>query len=76
MREAFEKRGGHLCVAVHGRPFAEVEVGGDDDGRAFVEPANEVEQELSTGLLKGGSRAHQGSGSRGGRAERRCGPSG
>lgn len=50
MHEALKKRGGHLCVAVHGRPFAEVEVWQDNDGRAFVEPADKVEQELSTGL--------------------------
>ena len=31
-------------------PFTEGEIGGDDDGRALVEPADEMEQKLATGL--------------------------
>jgi len=31
MREPVEERGGHLWVAKDARPFAEGEVGGDDD---------------------------------------------
>jgi hypothetical protein len=42
--ETIEQRGRHLGVAEYAGPFREVEVGRDDDGRAFVEPANEVEQ--------------------------------
>ena len=48
--EAIEERGGHLGVAEHGRPFAEGEVGRDDDRGLLVETADEVEQELATGL--------------------------
>ncbi len=50
MREAVEERGGHLGVTEDGRPFAECEVRGDDDRGAFVELADEVEQELAAGL--------------------------
>src|SRR5258708_17433399 len=48
--QAVEKRGGHLGVAEHAGPFTEGEVRGDDDGRALVEPADEMEQKLTTGL--------------------------
>ena len=41
--EAIEERGGHLGVAEHARPFAEGEVGGDDDGGLLVEAADQVE---------------------------------
>jgi hypothetical protein len=37
--EAVEERGGHLRIAEDGRPFAEGEVGGDDDGGLLVELA-------------------------------------
>jgi len=37
-------RGGHLGVAEHGGPFSEGEIGGDDDGGALVEPADDMEQ--------------------------------
>ena len=47
---AVEKRGGHLGVAEHAGPFAEGEIGGDDDGRSLVEPADEMEQQLAAGL--------------------------
>ena len=43
VRQAIEERGGHLGVAEDGRPFAEGQVGGDDDRGALVEPANEME---------------------------------
>jgi hypothetical protein len=48
--KAVEQRGCHLGVAEHAGPFTEGEIGGDDDGGAFVEPADEVEQELTAGL--------------------------
>src|ERR1700677_888141 len=48
--QAIEQRGGHLGVGEDARPFAEGEIGGDDDRGALVEPADEVEQELATGL--------------------------
>ena len=50
VRQAIEKRGGHLCVAEHAGPFAKRQIGGDDDGCALVEPADEVEQQLTAGL--------------------------
>jgi hypothetical protein len=48
--QAVEQRGGHLGIAEHAGPFAESEVGGDNDRGAFVEPTNKVEQELATRL--------------------------
>ena len=39
MGEAIEQGRGHLGIAEDGRPFAEVEVGGDDDRGLLVEPA-------------------------------------
>jgi len=53
MGQAVEQCGGHLGVAEHAGPFAESKIGGDDDGGAFVEPANEMEEKLATGLGKG-----------------------
>jgi len=53
MGEPIEPRGRHLGVAEDGGPFAERQVGGDDDRGALVEPADEVEQELSAGLGEG-----------------------
>ena len=53
MSEAIEQRGGHLGVAKYARPFAESEIGGDDDRGAFVEPADEMEKELAAGLGEG-----------------------
>ena len=51
--QAVEQRGGHLGVAEDGGPFAESEVGGDDDRGALVEPAHQVEQQLAAGLGEG-----------------------
>ena len=51
--EAIEQRGRHLGITEDARPFTECEVGGDDDRGALVEPADEVEQELSSGLSEG-----------------------
>ena len=53
MGEAIEERGRHLGVAEDAGPFAEGEVGGDDDGGLLVEPADQVEEELAAGLGKG-----------------------
>src|SRR5207344_1633621 len=50
--QAVEQRGGHLGVAEHARPFAECQIGGDDDGGSLVKPADEVEQELTAGLCE------------------------
>ena len=51
--EAVEQCGGHLGVAEHARPFAEGEIGGDDDRGSFVEPADQVEEQLAAGLGEG-----------------------
>src|SRR5260221_9330530 len=48
--QAVEQRGRHLGIAKHTGPLSECEIGGDDDRRALVEPADEVEQELAAGL--------------------------
>ena len=48
MGEAIEQCRGHLCIAKDGRPFTEAEVGGDDDAGAFVELAQEVEEQCDT----------------------------
>jgi hypothetical protein len=52
MREAVEQRGSHFWVAKDAGPFTEGEICCDDDRRAFVETADQVEQELATGLRK------------------------
>ena len=41
-----EERGGHLGIAEHLWPFAERQVGGDDNRGLFVEAADEMEQQL------------------------------
>jgi hypothetical protein len=48
--QAVEQRGRHPGVAEHARPFAGRQIGGDDDGGALAEPADEVEQDLATGF--------------------------
>ena len=51
--QPIEQRGGHLRIAEHARPFAEREIGCDDDRGAFVEAADEMEQKLAAGLGEG-----------------------
>ena len=53
MGEPVEQCGRHLGVAKDAGPFAEGEVGGDNDGSALVEAADQVEEELAAGLGKG-----------------------
>ena len=53
MGETVEQGRGHLGVSEDGRPFAEGEVCGDDDRGSLVEPAQEVEEQLSAGLGEG-----------------------
>jgi len=48
--QAIQQSCGHLGVAEDGWPFAEVEVGGDDHRGLLVEMADQVEQQLTTGL--------------------------
>ena len=43
--QAVEERGGHLCITEDCGPFAEAEVGGDDDAGALVELAQQVEEQ-------------------------------
>ena len=45
MSEVVEKRGCHLGVTEDGGPFAEAEIGGDDDAGALVELAEKMEQQ-------------------------------
>ena len=40
-----EQGGGHLCITEDGGPFAEAEVGGDDDAGAFVKLAHKMEEQ-------------------------------
>ena len=45
--EPVEQCGCHLGVAEDGWPFAEGEIGGDDDRGALIEAADQVEEELA-----------------------------
>ena len=45
MGETVEQGGGHLGIAKDRGPFAEAEVGGDDDAGPFVEFAQQMEQQ-------------------------------
>src|SRR5271165_6656795 len=53
MGEAVEQRSRHFRIAEDARPFAEGEVGGDDDRGALIETADEMEQQLPAGLGEG-----------------------
>ncbi len=48
MGQAVLQSGGHLGIAEDGSPFAEAEVGGDDDAGALVKLAQQVEEQRST----------------------------
>ena len=50
VRQPVEQRRGHLRITEHAGPFAEGEIGGDDDGGALVEPADEMEEKLAARL--------------------------
>ena len=52
-REPVEESGRHFRVTEDAGPFAEGEIGRDDDRRALVEPADQMEQQLSAGLGEG-----------------------
>ena len=47
MSEAIETRRRHLGVAEHFWPLAKGQVGRDQDRETFVEPADQMEQQLS-----------------------------
>ena len=53
MGEPVEKRRRHLGVAENARPFTESEIGRDEDRSAFIESADQVEEELAADLGKG-----------------------
>jgi hypothetical protein len=53
MREAVEQGRGHLGIAEDAGPFAEGEIGGDEDRGALVEAADEMEEQLTAGLGEG-----------------------
>jgi len=54
MREPIQEGGGHLGVAGEDvRPLTEGEIGRHQDGSLLVEPADEVEEQLPSGLRKG-----------------------
>ena len=53
MGEAVEERGCHLGVAKHTGPIAKGQIGGDDDGSALVEPADQMKEQLAAGLSEG-----------------------
>src|SRR6202040_2064776 len=48
-----EQRGCHLGVAKHTGPVAKGQIGGDDDGSALVEPADQMKEQLAAGLSEG-----------------------
>jgi len=51
--EPIEESGGHLCVAKDGPPFAEAEIGGDDDAGSLVELAQQVEEQCAARGVNG-----------------------
>ncbi len=48
MGQAVEQGCGHLGVTEHAGPFAEAEVGGDDDAGALVKLAEQMEEQRAT----------------------------
>ena len=48
MGQAVEQGRGHLGVTEHAGPFAEAEVGGDDDTGALIELGEQVEEQRPT----------------------------
>ena len=53
MRETIEQGAGHFRIAKNTWPFAKSEIGGDDDRGSFVEPADQMEEQLSARLREG-----------------------
>ena len=51
--EAVEECGGHLRITKDAGPFAEGEVGGDVNRGPLIEPADQVEEELTASLGEG-----------------------
>ncbi len=44
MGEPVQQGCGHLCIAKHLGPFAEVQVGGDNDAGFFIQLIEQMEQ--------------------------------
>ena len=53
MSEPVEERGRHLGVSEDARPFAEGQIGRDDDRGALIELAHEMEEQLPASLSEG-----------------------
>ena len=53
MGDAVEQRAGEALAGEHRRPFLEGQVRGDDGGAVLVAPAEDVEQQLASGLRQG-----------------------
>ena len=45
MREAIEQRSDHLGVTEDAGPFAEAQIGGDDDAGTFIQLAQKMEEQ-------------------------------
>ena len=52
MGEPVQQCRGHLRITEHGGPFGEAQVGRDDDTGAFIELAEQVEQQRTAGLAE------------------------
>ena len=52
VREPVEQRRGHLCVAEDVSPLREAQIGCDDDARALVEFAQQMEEQGAAGLAE------------------------
>ena len=53
VREPVEQGRHHFWIAEDARPFAESEIGGDEDRGAHIEAADEMEEQLASGLGEG-----------------------
>lgn len=51
--QPIQQRAGHLGVHKNTRPFTEGEIGRHDDGGALIELADQIKQQLTTGLGEG-----------------------
>ncbi len=54
MGEPIQQRSRHLGVAKHAGPFAEAEVGGDDDAGALIELAQKMEEQCGRSTIRCG----------------------
>lgn len=49
MRQPVQDGGGHFGITEHFSPFAEAQIGGDEDAGAFVEFTQQMEQQRPAG---------------------------